>query len=75
MIVPRFNRWTKRRGRPNVQTWELSSQAPPDHPPPPPDEQTGAAYDQARIASELAQAQAALDVAHSYSGRNRGRMR
>jgi hypothetical protein len=78
VIVSRFNRWTRRRGRRNEQTWEFSSQGPPDRALHLVDAQARAAsdaqdtldaYDHARIAAELKQAQAALDVAHSYPGR------
>jgi hypothetical protein len=73
MIVSRFNRWTKRRGRRNEQTWELSSQAPPDRALSLVDagetQDSLDAYDAERITAELKQAQAALDMAHSYPGR------
>jgi hypothetical protein len=79
VIVSQFNRWTKRRGRRNEQTWEFSSQGPPDRTLSLVDTQVRAAseaqdaLDAERIAAELKQAQAALDVAHSYPGRSRGR--
>jgi len=43
VIVSTLNRWRKRRSRPNVQSWELSSQGPPDAPLPEPDVQQRAA--------------------------------
>jgi hypothetical protein len=59
VIVSTFNGWRRLRSRRNVQSWEMSSQAPSDVSPPALD-----AYDRSRIAAELKQAQAALDVAH-----------
>jgi hypothetical protein len=75
MYVSTFNCWRRLRGRHNVQTWEMSSQAPPASPRLVPDAQQHEAqealdaYDHARVAAELKQAQAALDAAHSYPGR------